>query len=471
MMPSKFSFTLTLALLCAAITFCLTASTQAQTITFLNRQSANSVIQGPDGNFYGTGGGGANDLGQIFRMTSAGKTGTIYSFCSEPNCADGENPSAAPILGSDGNLYGAVLDGGNNHSGILYRATLGGKFTKLYAFCPASPCVDGQAPTGLTEASDGNFYGTTVGGGNAAGSGTIFRISPAGKFTLLYTFCSRANCADGASPNFPPIAGSDGNLYGVTYSGGSAGGGVIYRLTPQGSYKVLYNFCSYSQSGGCPTGSDPENIVQDSSGNLIGTTAFGGDTHNDGTIFELTPTNQYIVLHEFNGVDGTVPNMGLTLASDGNLYGMTQGGGSAGTGNLFEVTPAGEFTSLYSFSPTRGYDPFAGPLFQATNGNFYGTTIYGPTINSGTMFRFANGLGPLVETAPTAGKVGKRVLILGNHLTGSTSVTFNGVEADFTVESDTFIKATVPAGATTGMVSVVTPSGTLNSNPQFAVVQ
>jgi uncharacterized repeat protein (TIGR03803 family) len=363
------------------------------------------------------------------------------------------------------------LDGGNDHSGTVYRVKPGGNFKILYAFCPTSPCVDGQAPSGLIQAGDGNFYGTTEAGGNAAGGGTIFSISPTGQFKLLYTFCSRANCADGANPNFPPIQGSDGNFYGATYGGGSRGSGVIYKLTLPGSYKVLYNFCSDSDSDGCNTGSNPETIVQNADGNFFGMTAFGGDSNNGGTIFELTSASQYIVLHTFASVDGVNPNMGLTLASDGNLYGMTQDGGIAGRGNIFEITPAGEFTSLYNFSPTRGYGPFAGPLFQATDGSFYGTTIYGPTINVGTIFKLSNGLSPLVETAPVAGRVGKIVLILGNHLTGSTSVTFNGVLAAFTVESDTYIKATVPPGATTGPVSVVTPSGTLKSNPQFVVTK
>jgi uncharacterized protein (TIGR03437 family) len=134
------------------------------------------------------------------------------------------------------------------------------------------------------------------------------------------------------------------------------------------------------------------------------------------------------------------------------------------------MTPAGSYTTLYSFG-SQGYDPYSGPLVQGTNGEIYGTTLYSEVGDGGTIFSLDNGLSPLVETAPVAGPVGKSVLILGNGLTGSTSVTFNGVEAAFTVESDTYIKATVPTGATTGTVSVVTPSGTLNSNPQFVVTK
>jgi uncharacterized repeat protein (TIGR03803 family) len=466
------NFFLTLALACAAITFSLTMHAQAQTVSFLNRTSANSVMQATDGNFYGTGGdGGAYGFGQVFRMTPAGKVGTIYSFCSQANCADGKYPDSAPVLGSDGNLYGAVGYGGNSSgSGTIYKMTLSGEITTLYTFCPNAGCIDGRAPRNLILASDGNFYGTTEAGGKF-GVGTIFRISSGGQFKVLHIFCSLTNCVDGENPHFAPIQGSDGNFYGATYAGGALGGGTLYQLTPGGSYQVIYNFCSYGQSGGCPTGSNPETIVQDAAGNFFGMTAFGGDTHNDGTIFELTSDNQYSVLHQFDVVDGTVPNMGLTPAKDGNFYGMTQGGGIKGFGNIFEISASGEFSSLYEFSPSRGYDPFAGPLFQGTDGNLYGTTIYGPTVNVGTIFKLSNGLGPLVETVPVAGKAGQSVLVLGNGLSGTSSVTFNGAAANFTVESDSYIKATVPRGATTGTVSVVTPSGTLKSNPQFVVTK
>ena len=135
------------------------------------------------------------------------------------------------------------------------------------------------------------------------------------------------------------------------------------------------------------------------------------------------------------------------------------------------MTPSGKFTSLYSFSSSNGYNP-AGTLFQGTNGNVYGATEFGaPPCCFGTIFRLSNNFSPLVETVPVAGKVGKQIIILGNGLTGTTSVKFNGKAATFTVVSGTEIKATVPSGATTGTVSVVTPTGTLNSNPQFVVTK
>jgi hypothetical protein len=176
---------------------------------------------------------------------------------------------------------------------------------------------------------------------------------------------------------------------------------------------------------------------------------------------------------------------GLTLGSDGNFYGVLGGGPSGSwapnvSGGLYRISPEGVFTPLYRFCLAAGcgFNPLA-PVVQSTDGSFYGSNAFGGMLGGGdldfpgfgTAFHLTTGLGPLVTTTPIAGQVGKSVIILGNGLTGSTSVKFNGVEAEFTVESDTYIKATVPAGATSGKVSVATPSGTLNSNPQFVVTK
>src|ERR1700730_4119885 len=229
MKSSKSLCTLGLALACAAITFSLAVCARAQDVTFLAQAGATSLIQATDGNFYGTGRGGIHDQGQVFRMTPDGKLTTIYSFCSQPNCADGADPFSAPILGNDGNLYGVIAVGGKNGAGTFYRLTLDGQFTKLYRFCSSPGCTDGVFPTGVIQASDGNFYGTTKVGGKF-NDGTIFQISPTGQFKLLYTFCSQAHCTDGQNPNFPPIQGIDGNFYGATYAGGAYRGGTVYEL-------------------------------------------------------------------------------------------------------------------------------------------------------------------------------------------------------------------------------------------------
>jgi len=266
---------------------------------------------------------------------------------------------------------------------------------------------------------------------------------------------------------YPPVLDTEGNLYGATFTGGNEGGGLLWELTSSGAYKILHNFCH--QSGTC--GSEgPYAIFRDSKGNIFGTTQYGSVQNSGGAVFEFSAEGRYHVLHNFDFYHSPVwPSDGFTLANDGNLYGVT-GGAEFNAGSIFSVAPDGRFKTLYTFTGNNGTLP-VGPLFQGTDGNLYGTTIYGPGNSQGTVFKFSNGLSPLVETVPTAGKVGKRILILGNNLTGSTSVMFNGVPAEFTVEKDTFIRATVPAGATTGTVSVVTPAGILNSNPQFVVTK
>jgi uncharacterized repeat protein (TIGR03803 family) len=477
MKHSKTFLTLGFALACAAITLSLAVRAQAQTFSYFANFSAKaggaSVMQATDGNLYMGGGSGAYNKGAILRLTPSGEFNVVYSFCSQRGCPDGSYPSTL-ILGSDGNFYGATESGGNRFGGgTVYKLTLDGTITTLYSFCTTNECPDGAAPGGIIQASDGNLYGTTSGAA-IQDSGTLFRVSTTGEFKVLHYFCSAVNCVDGYEQS-TPIQGNDGNLYGTARLGGAHNGGVLYRLTLAGEYTVIYNFCSLSD---CLDGGGPNTIVQDANGNFFGSTA-GGGSRRYGTVFELTSKKQYIVLNSFDFALGT-PTGGLALASDGNFYGTTQGDSSYGTGGtVFEVTPKGEVTFLNVFGNScaldTGYYPI-GSIFQNTEGTLYGATGYGNSVGDcnpngigyGTIYS-VSGLTPLVETVPVAGPVGQSVIILGNGLTGSTSVNFNGVEAEFTVESDTYIKATVPTGATTGKVSVVTPSGTLNSNPQFVV--
>jgi uncharacterized repeat protein (TIGR03803 family) len=185
------------------------------------------------------------------------------------------------------------------------------------------------------------------------------------------------------------------------------------------------------------------------------------------------PAQTFNVLHTFDGMDGDGSNA-LVQGADGNFYGTTfEGGANAACysgstcGTVFKITPSGTLTTMHSFNSTDGATPWAG-LVQDTDGTFYGTTAYGAN-NDGTVFSLSVGLGPFVETQPAMGKVGTAVTILGTSLTGATSVTFNGTAATFTVVSASEVTTTVPAGATTGTVQVVTPGGTLSSNVPFTV--
>jgi uncharacterized repeat protein (TIGR03803 family) len=484
----KSLLTLASALACVAITLSLAVCAQAQTVTTLASFSGvngsspfGSVVQATDGNFYGTtnqAGASSTSLGTVFRVTPSGKLTDLYNFCSKLHCSDGSVPYTAPVLGNDGNLYGVTSAGGSDAgsesgSGTVYKMTVGGKITTLYTFCRATPCTDGQNPFGIIQASDGNFYGTTSAGGKF-NAGTIFSIGSTGTIKSLYSFCARAKCADGSVPVHPPIQGSDGNFYGTTTQGGPSEGGVVYELTAAGGYKVLHSFCS---DASCNDGVVPTTLVQDAKGNLFGTTQGGTGFDFFGTVFEITVANQYKSLHTFDyiGADPT----GMTLGNDGNFYGTAQGNGTAGVGGIiFEITPAGVFTQLHTYGTCigSGYFPLS-PLFLSTDGLFYGTTHDGGNGTNfgcggfGTIYSLSNGLSPLVETVPVAGGVGQTILILGNNLTGTSSVKFNGKSAAFHVVSDSEITATVPAGATTGTVSVVAPSGTLDSNPQFVVTK
>lgn len=479
MKRSKSRIATCLVLACVALTFSLAVSAHAQTFTTLGNfvgfnGSApffGNIVQATNGNYYGaTTRGGKNGFGAIFELTSTGRLNSVsvYSFCSLAGCADGFNPWTAPILASDRNLYGTTVNGGNSSdAGTIYKLTVGGKLTTLHSFCPTQPCSDGFGPVGLVQASNGNFYGVAMNGG-AYSVGTLFELTSTGQFRVLHSFCNQTGCATGSIPNASPMQAANGNLYGTTTQGGFHGGGVVYEITPGGSYKALYNFCSQTN---CADGAYPQaSLVQDAKGNLCGTTLNGG-AYGFGTVFEITPSNQFIVLHSFDGIDGQAPQSAPTLANDGNLYGTTTNGTS--DGNIYEISPDGTYTSFHPFcndSSCSVYDAAYG-LLQGTDGTFYGATADGGTHGDGAVYSFSNHLGPLVKTVPVAAKVGTRVIILGNGLTGSTSVTFNGVAAAFTVQSNTYLTATVPAGATTGTVSVVTPSGTLNSNPRFVVTK
>jgi uncharacterized repeat protein (TIGR03803 family) len=214
--------------------------------------------------------------------------------------------------------------------------------------------------------------------------------------------------------------------------------------------------------------------------NLYGTTTYGGaytkcaGGNGCGTVFQITPNGKLTVLHSFcppsSCGDGALPKAALIEGSDGNLYGTTVFGGRRGNGTVFKITPSGTLTALHRFDPADGVRPQAG-LVQDTNGKFYGTTPFGGANNYGTVFRLSLGLSPFVETQTASGKVGAAVKILGTNLTGTTSVSFNGTAALFKVVSSSLITTTVPAGATTGFVSVTTPKGTLKSNRKFLVLQ
>jgi uncharacterized repeat protein (TIGR03803 family) len=289
--------------------------------------------------------------------------------------------------------------------------------------------------------------------------------SPAQTFTTLANF----NGTNGVSPAAALVQGTDGNFYGTTSRGGAGNGGTVFKITSGGTLTTLHSFAG-ATDGAFPVAA----LVQGTDGNFYGTTSRGG-AGNSGTVFKITSGGNLTTLYSFCSqggnlcTDGISPVAALVQGTDGNFYGTTSSGGAGNGGTVFKITSGGTLTTLHSFAgATDGVSPVAA-LVQGTDGNFYGTTSGGGAGNGGTVFSLSVGLAPFVETIPSSGQVGAAVIILGTNLTGATGVSFNGTAATFTVVSSSEIQTTVPAGATTGIVQVTTPSGTLNSNVAFQV--
>jgi uncharacterized repeat protein (TIGR03803 family) len=486
-------------LMCLATAIAASAQTFTTLASFDNIEGypvspIGSPVQGLDGNFYGTtlyGGiaGCGVGCGSVFKITPGGTLATLYTFCVEVGCPDGSNPFAGLILAPDGNFYGTTQYGGISGSscnvtggcGTVFRITPAGELTTLHNF----DGTDGALPQGtLVWASDGNFYGTTASGGTAD-SGTIYKIAPDGSFTSLYTFClGFPKCTDGSDPSGGLIQGRDGNFYGTTAAGGTNGYcgniqcGTIFKITPNGTLSTIYDFCAQTN---CTDGSEPfAAMIQGRDGTLYGTTYNGGTT-NQGTVFNITLDGTFVTVYSFcpqfpSCPTGKSPGT-LLQASDGNFYGEAGSGGAyLYWGTVFRMTPDGTVRTLHSFCADANCADGGNPagLVEGTDGSLYGTTIQGGTSTNchygcGTVYGLSVGLRPSIETLPTFGRVGSAVIILGNGLTGTTSVTFNGTVATFAVASDSEVKTTVPTGATSGKVQVTTPHGTLTSNAVFQV--
>jgi uncharacterized repeat protein (TIGR03803 family) len=305
--------------------------------------SASNVVFGDGGGYGTTFYGGANDEGTVFRVAPSGAETVLHSFCSEANCADGYRPDAGIVFDRSGNLYGTTFGGGVYGGGTVFKLTPAGSEAVLYNFCSQPSCTDGADPfAGVVLDKSGNLYGATADGGanrgSGSGGGTVFKVTPAGEETVLYSFCSLPNCADGSGPSVAVVLDASGNLYGTTPSGGGGQGGVVFKVTPAGEETVLYNFCSQST---CVDGEYPEaGVVFDASGNLYGTTS-GGGVNRQGVVFELTPAGEEKVLYSFcsqpNCADGAEPYAGLVLDEGGNMYGTASLGGSGNGGVVFKL--------------------------------------------------------------------------------------------------------------------------------------
>jgi uncharacterized repeat protein (TIGR03803 family) len=430
-----------------------------------------------DGNFYGTTyQGGINHFGTVFKITPSGTFTELYDFT---NTTDGAYPKTPPVQALDGNLYGTT---GNGTIAVIYKITTAGVFTAM-ATLPA------QSYSPLLLGIDGNLYGTTLYGGTFNG-GTIFQYAVATKkLKTIFNFQTEFGA------HGPLMQGSDGALYGTTATGGTGSGGAVYRVTTAGVYKVLFNFNATSGTDGVASFSG---LVQGSDKFLYGVTSKGG-TNNLGVLFKISITGTgFTVVHNFATATGDTPYSTPLLHTNGTIYGLTSHGGAHASNGVF-------------YSMNVGLKPFIAPLIVHSGKVNGSVSLLGQGFNTATGVVFGTGPGtltiisdtfasakiltgattglitvdepggnlttlqafkivPTIKTfTPTSGPVGSVVTITGTSLLKATAVRFGTVAASFTVNSDTQITATVPTGAVTAKIAVVTPGGTATSTAVFTV--
>jgi uncharacterized repeat protein (TIGR03803 family) len=418
----------------------------------LSPQFSGIVAQGRDGNLYSTTpAGGSAALGAIFKITPQGTLTVLHSF----NGTLGKVPYGGLTLGTDGNFYGTASTGGTSNIGVVFKITPAGVFTVLHNFVSG----DGYSPYAPPiQGTDGNFYGTTIFGGSSA-YGTVYKMTTSGTITVLHSF----DLANGETPYGPLVQGNDGNFYGTAYAGvGTARYGMVFKVTGSGTFTILHLF-------NLTDGANPHSgLVLGKDGNFYGTT-FNGGTQGYGVVFKMTSAGVLTVLHSFTPAsDGGEPNGGLVQGTDGNFYGTTILGGTKNHGTIFRITPAGVFSNRYNFDGTGGNSPMV-TLLQHTTGVLFGDTYSGGTHSLGTVYSLNASLTPYAALIPVSGKVAKSIGILGQGFNTATGVSFNGKAAAFTIVSGTYMTATVPAGATTGIVTVTMPGGNLKSKRNFRV--
>ena len=398
------------------------------------------LVQGADGNFYGTTAlGGTNTecldstgCGTVFTITPTGTLTTLRSF----NFTDGYFPEAGLIQGTDGNFYGTTFSGGSGcgddyQCGTVFKITPGGVLRTLYNFCSLSNCADGFEPgAGLVQGINGKFFGTTEYGG-AYGAGTIFTITPEGRLTTLYSFCSLGGfCPDGYTPMGGLVQGTDGDFYGTTeFGGGGNNAGTIFKITPSGMLTSLYSFCV---EGDCPDGANPlAPLVQGTDGGFYGTTYWSGtDTYctddfdvGCGTVFKITSAGKLATLRSFAYTNGAGPEP-LIQGTDGSFYGATASGGAynncrptdSGCGTIFSLS-----VGLKPFVETQPTSGTVGTAVNILGSNLTGATSV--TFN-GTAAAFTVASKTLITTMVPAGATTGTVEVVRPNGKGSSNVPF-----------------------------------------------
>lgn len=399
-----------------------------------------SLVQGTDGNFYGTtgAGGDAQNDGTIFKITPAGVLTNLVNFTG----TNGSAPIGGLIQGTDGNFYGGTRFGGTTNEGVLFKMTPAGVLTVLHNCAGAT---GSQPISGLLQGSDGNFYGSTFAGG-VSSIGVFFKMTSTGDFTTLLSF----NGPIGANAYGSLAQGTDGNFYGSTYGGGDFSNGTVYRITKTGQATAIASFhdnIGYLIGAGLTEGDD---------GNLYGTSSLGG-TYNLGTLFKITPSGVLTNLYNFADYDGARPIADLIKGSDGSFYGTTSQGGTSNNGTVFKITQAGALTTLVNFNGTNGTGLLRN-LLLGRDGFFYGVTAQGGTSGNGTIFRMAQD-GTLLTLYNFSGTDGS--LPHDGLIQGSDNTIYGTTNTGGTSNLGTIFKISSPGSITT----LVNFNGTNGSNP------
>jgi uncharacterized repeat protein (TIGR03803 family) len=327
------------------------AGTLSQMTAFTSNNFAGPyLLQGADGNLYGSVPTETSN-GQIFKMTTSGTRTVLASLTGTTGLLPGSTIIHGMIQASDGDLYGVTSSGGTGGgNGTVFKVTAAGAFTSLVSLTGTAGAAPGTSPqTRLVEDSNGDLWGTTSTGG-AGNLGTVFKVSKSGTFTNLVQFTGTTGASSGTNPNSNLLLASDGNFYGTTNSGGIGGSGTVFRVTPAGTFTSLVSFTG---SGGAFPGTTPStSLVQGSDGHLYGTTTGGGT--GSGTVYRVAlPSGAFTSLVQFTGTSGNMPGASphatLREGADGYFYGTTSSGGFFGLGTVFRVNAAGIFQSLYTF--------------------------------------------------------------------------------------------------------------------------
>jgi uncharacterized protein (TIGR03437 family) len=361
-------------------TVCLRAQTFTVIASFdgTTNYLPRAMVQGPDGSFYGAGGWFyLSTPGMVFKVTPDGTVSTLYTFCSQPACADGSFPNAL-ILGSDGNFYGTTTSGGSGvdttsrflaGNGTVFKITPAGVFTTIYTF----QGTDGGSPGGIVQGSDGNFYGTTTMGG-VGGGGIVFRLTAGGKLDTLLSFPVQMDGFPepqyGGSP-YALMQASDGSFYGLTTGFGTN----VFKISPSGMVSFIYTFPEQYASAG---------LIQGADGDFYGALHFIDGLA--GLLFKLTPGGVRTTLYNFTNQSDGISPLTLLQAADGNFYGTSEMFTSLAQGVLFEYSTVGGLQVLRDFAPSEGGIPLT--LLQSRDGSLWGTSFQGGSHGAGNIFRY-----------------------------------------------------------------------------------